>query len=124
MVIDRNKYPGIPGDFPIEPVLSAIGGAQAKMNLTQESGTFYAPGTSPSEVARAFDLCDDLVPQMVAYCERKLEAFGGDRAAVLRAAYQGLLNKRWCSAEQSKWVMRQAVQKMDWSLLDELLPKP
>jgi hypothetical protein len=124
MAIERDNYPGIPGDFPIEPAFAAIGGAQPKINLMQENGTFYAPGTSPSEVARAFDLCDDLVPQIAAYCERKLEAFGGDRAATLRAVYQGLLNKRWCTAEQSKWVMRQTVQKMGWPLVDELLPKP
>ena len=35
------------------------------MNLVEEGGRFYAPGTSPGEVLAVFQMCDDLVSQMV-----------------------------------------------------------
>jgi hypothetical protein len=56
MPIDRANYPGVPEDFPVTAVLSAIAGAQPKMNLVEEGGKFYAPGTSPSEVMAAFQM--------------------------------------------------------------------
>lgn len=51
MTIDRASYPGVPDDFPVTAVPSAIGGAQPKMSLVEEDGKFYAPGTSPSEAS-------------------------------------------------------------------------
>lgn len=114
MPIDHTAYPGVPDDFPIDVTPSALSGAQPKMSLVKEGGKFYAPGTSPSEVSAAFELCADLVPQMAAYCERKLPAFGDNQNATVEAALQGLLGKRWCSAAQCEWVMRKAVEQLGW----------
>ena len=65
MTMDRTNYPGVPEDFPVTATVSAVSGAQPKMNLVEEGGRFYAPGTSPGEVLAAFQMCDDLVSQMV-----------------------------------------------------------
>lgn len=114
MFINRVNYPGVPDDFPIKPVVSAVAGAQPKLSLVQEGGQFYAPGTSPSEVLAAFEVCADLVTQMAPYCQRKLAQFDGDQTATAKAVFQGLLNKRWCTAEQSKWIMLKTVQQLGW----------
>lgn len=86
MTTDRASYPGVPEDFPVSAITSAIGGAHPKMSLVEEDGKFYAPGTAPSEVTAAFQMCDDLVSQMVPYCQRKLATFEGDQQATVKAA--------------------------------------
>lgn len=116
MPIDRADYPQIPHDFPITPTISAVGGAQPKLSLVQEDGKFYAPGTSPSEVLAALEVCDDLVAQLAPYCQRKLAKFGGDQYATAKAVFQGLLNKKWCTAEQSVWIMLKTAEQLGWSL--------
>lgn len=121
MPIDRTNYPGVPDDFPVSPTLSALSGAQLKISLIEEDGKFYAPGTTPAEVLAAFDVCEDLAPQMAAYCQRKLPEFGGNQQATVRAAFQGLLGKQWCSPEQCKWIMRKVVQELNWPLSSETL---
>lgn len=121
MPADRANYPGIPDDFPINETPSAISGVQPKMSLVGEGGKFYAPGTSPAEVSEALQVCEDLVLQMIPYCQRKLAAFGGDEERTLKAVFQGLLGKRWCTAEQSAWVVVKTAQQLGWSIGDETL---
>jgi hypothetical protein len=116
MPVDRSNYPGVPDDFPVGTTLSALSGAQPKMSLIEENGKFFAPGTSPSEVIAVFQMCEDLVPQMVAYCQRKLPAFDGDRQAAVSASLQGLISKQWCTAAQSEWIMRKTVQQLEWNI--------
>lgn len=121
MPINRDDYPQVPHDFPITPVPSALSGAQPKLSLVEENGKFYAPGTSPSEISQAFEVCDDLVTQMVPYCQRKLTAFGGDQIETAKAAFQGLLNKNWCTPEQSAWIMLKVAAQLSWQLREDQL---
>lgn len=116
MPIDRANYPTVPPDFPISGQPSAVAGVQPKLGLVQEGGVFYEPGTSPSEVQAAFELCKDLVSQMVPYCQRKLEQFEGDQKRTARAVHQGLLNKNWCAPEHSKWIMLKTIEQLGWSV--------
>ena len=116
MSIDRANYPGVPEDFPVTASPSAITGVQPKMSLVEEGGKFYAPGTSPSEVVAAFQMCDDLVSQMVPYCERKLATFEGNQEATVKAALKGLLAKRWCTDAQSVWILRRVVDELQWAV--------
>ena len=121
MAIDRTNYPGVPNDFPIAAVPSAISGAQPKLGLVEEHGKFYAPGTSPSEVVATFHMCADLVSQMVPYCQRKLAIFEGNQEATVKAALKGLLAKRWCSDAQCVWIMRRVAQELQWPLHESAL---
>lgn len=121
MPIDRTDYPQIPRDFPITPTTYAVSGAQPKLSLVQENGKFYAPETSPSQVLNAFEICKDLVTQMVPYCQRKLAQFGGDQTATAQAVFQGLLNKNWCTVEQSEWIMLKTLEELGWSVSESNL---
>lgn len=121
MSIDRSIYSGIPADFPIAAIPSALSGAHPKMSLIEEDGKFYASGTSPSEVATAFEVCEDLVLQMVPYCERKLAAFHGDQEATLRAAFRGLLSKNWCTDLQSEWIVSKTAERLGWPISQSTL---
>ena len=121
MSIDRANYPGVPEDFPVAAVPSAVAGAQPKMNLVEEGGKLYAPGTSPGEVMAAFQMCDDLVSQMVPYCQRKLATYEGNQEATVTAALKGLLAKRWCTDAQCVWIMRRVVDELQWTVGDGAL---
>ena len=116
MSIDRSHYPGVPDDFPIQAKPSGLAGAQPKMDLVEEDGKYYALGTSPSEVLEVFQMCDDLADQMGAYCTRKLPTFHGEHEQVMTAAFQGLLQKHWCTAEQSAWIMVEAARRLGWDV--------
>lgn len=119
MSVDRTNYPGVPDDFPIDAHLAALSGANPKMALIEEGGKFYASGTSPSEVIAAFQVCDDLVAQMAAYCQRKLPVYQGNQEATVKAALQGLISKQWCSPAQCEWIMRKATKRLDWPLHED-----
>lgn len=121
MSTNREHYPGVPDHFPVNASLSAVSGVQPKMSLIEEDGRFYAPGASPSEVLAAFQMCEDLVPQVASYCLRKLPEFSGDQEATARAAFQGLLSKRWCSPAQCEWIMRKVIHELKWPLSNRVL---
>lgn len=121
MSIDRSVYSGVPADFPIAAIPSALSGANPKMSVVEEDGKFYTPGTSPSEVAAAFEVCADLVVQMVPYCERKLASFQGDQEATLRAVFRSLVNKKWCTDLQSEWIVRKTAERLCWPFSQSIL---
>lgn len=116
MSIERAHYPQVPSDFPVTPTISTVPGAQPKVSLVEVDGKFYAPGTSPKEVLAVFEVCSDLVDQMVPYCQRKVVQFGGDVPGTTKAVFQGLLNKKWCTAEQSLWIMVKTAERLGWAL--------
>ena len=121
MSTDRANYPGVPKDFPATAVPSVVAGAQPKMNLVEEGGKFYAPGTSPGEVMAAFQMCDDLVAQMVPYCQRKRATYEGNQEATVKATLKGVLAKRWCTDAQCVWIMRRVVDELQWTVGDDAL---
>lgn len=61
---------GIPPDFPSTPHLASLAGAQPKLAVRLVNGQ-YVVGLTPEELQARFDLCEDLVGQLVAYCRRK-----------------------------------------------------
>lgn len=59
-------------EFPREPIPGAVGGAQPKLLLRKnELGKYVSPGLSNDEVSARFELCDDLVGQLLHYVKRK-----------------------------------------------------
>lgn len=99
-------------DFPVEPILGAIGGAQPKLLLTRgENGTYSSPKRSPEEIMHRFTVAHDIADQLVTYFKRKkLEYpewtdennYERIRLALINKAAEG----KWCftDAEQS-WIM-------------------
>lgn len=105
----------IPQDFPIEPVISALAGAQAKLAVVQAGGRFHGPGTTPEEALQQYEVCEDLAHQLAAYCSRKLaeQAVCSEQAALERAL-RGLRQKNWCSPRQNLWVLRRTARLLGW----------
>lgn len=114
MAADRINYPSIPDDFPVGPMPFSVAGVQAKVNLSEENGQFYPAGTSPSEVAEAFDVCEELAQKFVQYCLDKEEAQFGTRAAILERVHGSLLTKDWCTPAQCGWIVQRTAGLLGW----------
>lgn len=106
----------IPSDFPVEQIVASVSGVQPKMPMVEGGGKYYAHGTSPSEVAAAYALCEDLSNQLTAYCERKFAEGIGSKGQVLERAHTGLAGKKWCTPRQALWTVRRTAKLLDWDL--------
>lgn len=99
-------------DFPDEPILGAVAGAQLKLTVCRGAdGSYGSPRRSPEEVMHRFEAADDLVAQLVSYFNRKKVEFPAwsdatnlerIRLALIQKAREG----KWpfSLAEQS-WIM-------------------
>lgn len=99
-------------EFPNEPILGAIGGAQPKLLLYRgEDGTYQVPRRSHEEIMRRFEAADDLVGQLVVYFKRKKAEFPDwtdeknlerIRLAVIRKVQQ----REWpYTQSEQKWIL-------------------
>ena len=113
-MVDRANYPGIPADFPIDDMGSGLSGAQLKLSLVEENGQYFSPGTSPTEVAEAYDICEDLAQQCVHYCIRKMAEQSLPYEEVLEMLLQGLSKKNWVSPSQVRWIVQRTSQLLGW----------
>jgi hypothetical protein len=103
--IDRNNYPGIPEDFPIEAVHFALAGTQAKLNLVKEGGKYYASGTSPTEVLDDYLEMRDLVPQVLDYCQGEMANTNKTLDALLAQEEQNMVHHYRFRAIHVNWVI-------------------
>lgn len=46
----------------------------------------------------------------------KLAQFGDDEKRTAKAVFQGLLNKNWCTTDQSEWIMLKTIEQLGWSV--------
>ncbi|UUZ70716.1 hypothetical protein LP415_14660 [Polaromonas sp. P1(28)-8] len=116
MSADHPKYPGVPIDFPVGPIPSALAGVQPKVNLVEEDDQYYASGTSPSEVSEAFETCENLAQKFVAYCLEKEKAGFGTQAQILQRMQSSLLTKDWCTPAQYGWIVRRTAGLLNWQV--------
>jgi hypothetical protein len=99
-------------DFPVKPILGAIGGAQPKLLLTRgENGTYVSPSRPHQEIMRRFEAADDIADQLASYFKRKKmenpewtdeKNYERIRLALINKAAQG----KWPFTEdEQQWIM-------------------
>lgn len=113
------QYNQIPADFPMEPLLGAMSGAQAKLLLTEYEGKFYTLGTSPPERFQRWDICEDLARQL---SEKSLESKAGKRAhmsenEILQQYYDRLEKTGWVIDTEGVWVIHRVSAILSWPKL-------
>jgi hypothetical protein len=99
---------GMHPDFPIEPILGAVGGAHPKLLLRRDAnGTYVIPSRSPEEIMNRFTVADDIADQLVNYFKRKKSEYPNwtDEKNYERIRL-ALINK----AEEGKWPFTDAEQ--------------
>lgn len=97
----------VPEDFPRQGHLVSLGGAQPKLAVRLIDGV-YVGGLTPEEVEVRYDICADLVNQLVAYTRRKHLQFPDDPIAdVLQRVDASVRNKGWdLSAAEIDWCIK------------------
>lgn len=120
MSTDRPLYPGIPEGFPTGGAPFALAGVVPKLNLVEVDGKYYLAGATPEEVVEAYAQCRELIPKLVAYCERKTEELDRPMDEILIRTYKGVLLRDWCTPAQCKWIMRQVAINLNVNIPAEL----
>lgn len=61
----------VPDDFPRSVAMGAVPGAQPKLLVRELAGRFVVEGATDLEVQGRYEVCEDLVQQLVRYTARK-----------------------------------------------------
>lgn len=100
--------PPIPADFPRSRPPAALAGAQPKLAVRKVGDTFSVNFT-PEELAARYEMCDDLLLQLLPYCNRKRRehpTWPSDQVVTKVAA--SLRTKGWGLTEpEIDWLTRQ-----------------
>ncbi|WP_076997838.1 hypothetical protein [Variovorax sp. KK3] len=96
----------IPDDFPREDLFGALPGLQPKIGVRLVDGT-VVEGLTEDELYTRYDACEDLVIQLVGYCERKLQVRPEwDLPTLLTKVRGGVGQKGWgVSPAELSWIM-------------------
>ena len=105
----------IPPDFPTGRPEGAVPGAQPKI-LVRKVGDQFISGYTPEELAERYDICEDLVRQLVPYCARKQsENPTWSKDDLVSRVRKGVQAKDWgLSGPEIEWIVTQAVQPLQW----------
>lgn len=106
-------------EFPNNPILGAVSGAQPKLLLRRnDDGTYSEPRPSAEEIMHRFEVADDITDQLVVYFRRKkLEHPEWTDDTNLERIRLGLIRKategRWpfTEAEQA-WIMNRLRERV------------
>lgn len=111
----------IPEDFPRERAVSALTGAQPKVavRIDARTGAYFA-GQRDEEIRERYDICVDLVDQLVAKCQknRSTKYASLTEAKILAGLFDQLTKTNWGSREEMAWIIRHTAFELGWPLLD------
>jgi len=109
----------IPDDFPREAAVSSLSGAQPKVavRLDANSGK-YVSGPTEEDVQERYEVCADLVTQLVAKCRsnRSTKYSHLSETQILERLLAQLLGTAWGTAEGMKWVIRSTAAQLGWTI--------
>lgn len=109
----------LPESFPRSKPVGAVSGAQAKLLVRQVDGQYIA-GWTDEELRARHDYCEDLVQQLVLYCQRKeRENPSWSREFNLERMASGVAKKassgEWdITSEEMAWMMERIKQLLGW----------
>ena len=109
----------VPTDFPRQPPLGSVPGAQPKLLVRQINGR-YITGLTEEEWLERYECCEDRAQQFVSYCARKIaENPSLTQEGCLTRARKGFALKvqqgEWdFSPAEQDWVMKRARQILGW----------
>jgi len=113
-----NAEHAVPSDFPREARLGAVTGAQPKTLARLVDGRYFV-GPTDEEIRERYATCQDLVEQLVAYCQRKAnEHTDWTHAQILERARKGVAQKaaQWqLSPSEVAWILERMQAALAWS---------
>lgn len=78
---------------------------------------------NPSALQNRFEICDDLVNQLV---PKSLEAKAGklshlNEVEILEQYCTRIIAKKWTSIEEARWIIDRVAKRLGWSLIGDKL---
>lgn len=108
----------IPDDFPRSGPMGAVPGVQPKLLVREEAGQFMLSKPTDSEVQARYELCEDLVQQLIRYTTRKRDERPDWTRAQVREKVAASVRQKafgWgLSANEAEWIV-QRLAAMDGS---------
>jgi len=107
----------VPDSFPCEPCFGAVPGEQPKV-LVRKAGNIYVAGQTQIERRERYEICLDLVQQLLPYCQRKrVEKPAWSMQDIVDKTHHAIRGKNWdFSGAEIEWVMTQVAQGLQWPL--------
>jgi hypothetical protein len=100
----------IPDDFPRGAPKGAVPGAQPKLLVREEAGRFVSARLTDSEVQGRYEVCEDLVQQLVRYSSRKQAGHPNWTPAQVRETVATSVRLKafgWgLSPDEAEWIVR------------------
>lgn len=112
--------PATPAEFRRDYGQGTVSGAQPKL-FARKIGEVYMSGDTNEELCLRYDVCFDLVNQLVDYCYRKLAEHPEWSLVVLLEKVQKAVANRSdgdSSAGEIQWMVTKLSTRMNWPLLD------
>lgn len=106
-----------PEDFPCDYGAGAVAGVQPKL-LIRKVGETYVSGLTDEELYVRYDVCFDLVNQLVDYCHKKLaERPEWSQNELLEKVQRAVAARlEWdFSPGEVQWMMTKLIARMNWS---------
>ena len=118
----------IPGDFPCGGATASLSGVHPKLSVRRDDTTgLYVTGPNNVELRERYDICADLVDQLVAKCRRNRQTkyVAMSEQAILSGLFDKLRKSGWGTEPEMAWVVRHTASELGWPPVDEaetLLP--
>ena len=103
----------VPTDFPRDPFPSAVSGVQPKLAARKIDGR-YVVGLTDEELWGRYDVCADLVRQLIPYGKRKqCENPTWTQADVVLRLANGVRSKEWgLSPQEIDWIVEKVADAL------------
>ena len=118
----------IPEDFPRCGATASLSGVHPKLAVRRDDTTgMYVAGLNDVELRERYDICLDLVGQLVNKCRRNRETkyAAMTESVILRSFFDKLKKSGWGTEQEMAWVIRHTASELGWPPVDEaetLLP--
>ena len=112
----------IPSDFPQGGPTASLSGAQLKLAVRRDVATGqYVARLSEVEVRERYDICLDLVSQLVDKCRKnRLAKYATmTETAILSSFFDKLKKSGWGTDSEMAWVIRRTAFGLGWPPVDE-----
>lgn len=112
----------IPKDFPRGGATASLSGVHPKLAVRRDETTgMYVAGPSDVELRQRYDLCANLVDQLVAKCRRNRQTkyVAMSEQAILSGLFGKLKKSGWGTEPEMAWIIRHTAYELEWPMLDD-----
>jgi hypothetical protein len=111
----------VPADFPREHSISSLAGLQPKLAVRLNAATGrFVDGPTDAEVKARYDMCADLITQLVNKCtaNRDTKYAALSEVQILERLLAQIFATGWGAVDEMRWVVRQTASQLGWAIPD------